>query len=88
MEIPKATHAQTIAHINEKPIPMIIDDNELNRSKYIDFGTDENFSYGIKADGFTQKEGDKIVPIGMAITITLTSTNETLQLIIDGVLSM
>lgn len=82
MDIPTATHAHLVAHIGGKPIPMIIDDNDLNRSKYIEFGKDENFSYAIKADGYTQKDGDKIVPIGMAITLSLTSTNENLQLVI------
>ena len=82
MDIPIATHATNVFHIQGQPIPLIFDDNELNLPRYQAFLTD-SLEYSVSATEFFEKEsGGDIVPRGIAITLKLKTPNDFMEFVI------
>jgi len=82
VDIPKATHATGVYHLKEQPIPIIIDDNELNFPRYEGFMEDD-VTLGISTmQCFGKNQDGKINPIGIAITIKLTTPNDVMEFVI------
>ncbi len=82
MEIPKATHATSVKHLQGQPIPIIFDDNELNIPRYtalMDGSTESSLS---ATEVFEQESNGEIVPRGIAITIKLKTPDDLMEFVI------
>ena len=62
MEIPIATHATTVLHVQGQPIPVILDENELNIPRYDAFMKDPLENMLSATEVFETKSNGDIVP--------------------------
>ena len=82
MEIPTATHATAVLHLQGQPIPVILDENELNIPRYGAFMKD-SLENSLSATEVFEKESDgDIVPRGIAITLKLKTPNDFMEFVI------
>lgn len=82
MEIPTATHATQVAHIQEQPIPVIVEENEENIAKFNEFMKEDN-GYEVKATEVFQEGSDgKIGAKGIVITLILKTKTDEMKFII------
>lgn len=82
MSIPKATHATGVFHIKGQPIPVILDDNELNIPKYNAF-MKENVEQSVKAtEVYEEISSGESVPRGIIITLRMRTLNDYMEFVI------
>lgn len=82
MEIPTATHATCVAHIQGLPAPTIVEDNEVTITKFNEFAKEDR-GYEIQATEVFQEELDRTIRTkGIVITLILKTENDEMRFII------
>jgi len=82
IDIPKGTHKTGVYHINEQPIPIIFDDNELNFPRYEGL-VEDDVTPDVTANQVYEKEIEGGAgPVGIAIKIKLMTLNDVMEFVI------
>lgn len=83
MDIPKPTHDTMVLHINELPIPVIIDDNPSNRVRYDNFtNTPTHYSLDVK-QFFVENDRGIVKPGEIIITLKLKTKDDLMEFVIS-----